>query len=182
MKDRHQLGLPDWLRSHPQAYAQAVERLVQAQRLGYWSASAADRQQLAGLYRELTQAQPLAQPLVGVQRWVEGQLQPLAAPTPMAVSVAPVRGDPQAPSAPARKGVVLQRQPPEPPPQTSLPEGLLLQALALEHARRPFDLERGPLVFALPVGEEWRKVGEKVMVATPRGSQEYEIVNVEAAS
>lgn len=131
VKDRHQLGLPDWLRSHPQAYAQAVERLVQAQRLGYWSASAADRQQLAGLYRELTQAQPLAQPLVGVQRWVEGQLQPLAAPTPMAVSVAPVRGDPQAPSAPARKGVVLQRQPPELPPQTSLPEGLLLQALAL---------------------------------------------------
>lgn len=42
----------------------------------------------------------------------------------------------------------------------------------------------GKLSHASPVGRAVlkRKVGEKVMVATPRGSTEYEIINVEAAS
>ena len=42
----------------------------------------------------------------------------------------------------------------------------------------------GKLSHASPVGRAVlkKKVGEKVMVATPRGSTEYEIVNVEAAS
>ena len=42
----------------------------------------------------------------------------------------------------------------------------------------------GKLSHASPVGRAVlkRRVGEKVMVATPRGSTEYEIVNVEAAS
>ncbi|AHY47252.1 greA: transcription elongation factor GreA [Rubrobacter radiotolerans] len=46
------------------------------------------------------------------------------------------------------------------------------------------DPASGKLSHASPVGKAVlkRKVGEKVMVATPRGSQEYEIVNVEAAS
>ncbi len=42
----------------------------------------------------------------------------------------------------------------------------------------------GKLSHASPVGRAVlkRKVGEKVMVSTPRGATEYEIVNVEAAS
>lgn len=46
------------------------------------------------------------------------------------------------------------------------------------------DPASGKLSHASPVGKAVlrRKVGEKVMVATPRGSTEYEIVNVEAAS
>ncbi|MBA2375907.1 MAG: transcription elongation factor GreA [Actinomycetota bacterium] len=42
----------------------------------------------------------------------------------------------------------------------------------------------GKLSHASPVGKAVlkRKVGEKVKVATPRGSTEYEIINVEAAS
>ena len=42
----------------------------------------------------------------------------------------------------------------------------------------------GKLSHASPVGKAVlkRRVGEKVTVATPRGSTEYEIVNVEAAS
>ena len=42
----------------------------------------------------------------------------------------------------------------------------------------------GKLSHASPVGRAVlrRKVGEKVMVSTPRGAMEYEIVNVEAAS
>jgi transcription elongation factor GreA len=46
------------------------------------------------------------------------------------------------------------------------------------------DPQSGKLSHASPVGRAVlkRKVGEKVTVATPRGSTEYEIVNVEAAS
>ena len=46
------------------------------------------------------------------------------------------------------------------------------------------DPRSGKLSHASPVGRAVlkRKVGEKVMVSTPRGATEYEIVNVEAAS
>jgi transcription elongation factor GreA len=46
------------------------------------------------------------------------------------------------------------------------------------------DPANGKLSHASPVGRAVlrRKVGEKVSVATPRGSTEYEIVNVEVAS
>ncbi|MBA2692871.1 MAG: transcription elongation factor GreA [Rubrobacter sp.] len=46
------------------------------------------------------------------------------------------------------------------------------------------DPASGKLSHASPVGKAVlrRKVGEKVKVATPRGSTEYEIINVEAAS
>ena len=46
------------------------------------------------------------------------------------------------------------------------------------------DPTSGKLSHASPVGKAVlkRKVGEKVMVFTPRGATEYEIVNVEAAS
>jgi transcription elongation factor GreA len=46
------------------------------------------------------------------------------------------------------------------------------------------DPTSGKLSHASPVGRAVlkRKVGEKVMVSTPRGATEYEIVNVEAAS
>jgi transcription elongation factor GreA len=46
------------------------------------------------------------------------------------------------------------------------------------------DPTNGKLSHASPVGRAVlkRKVGEKVTVATPRGSTEYEIVNVEVAS
>lgn len=73
VKDRHRLGVPDWLRSHPQAYAQTLERLIQAARHGHWSPDAATRRELAALYRELTAAAPLAQPSRAVEAWVERQ-------------------------------------------------------------------------------------------------------------
>jgi transcription elongation factor GreA len=46
------------------------------------------------------------------------------------------------------------------------------------------DPTSGKLSHASPVGRAVlkKKVGEKVMVSTPRGATEYEIVNVEAAS
>jgi transcription elongation factor GreA len=46
------------------------------------------------------------------------------------------------------------------------------------------DPTSGKLSHASPVGRAVlrRRVGDKVTVATPRGSTEYEIVNVEVAS
>ena len=71
VRDSHGLDVPAWLRSHPQAYAQTLERLIQAQRQGHWSPDLATRQQLAGLYDELTKQAPLAQELAGVRQWVD---------------------------------------------------------------------------------------------------------------
>ena len=73
VKDKHKLGVPEWLKEHPQAYAQSLERLIQAQRQGYWKADAQTREELAQLYRDLTQAEPLANELPSVRRWADNQ-------------------------------------------------------------------------------------------------------------
>lgn len=130
VKDKHQLGLPQWLKSHPQAYAQTLERLVQAQRLGYWKADAATQQQLASLYNELTQQAPLANPLASVQRWAGQDVAPVQAPP--AASARPSEATPTArsePVPPPVRGVLLQRQPDATP--AVLRAALLAQLLAL---------------------------------------------------
>ncbi len=118
VRDKHQLGLPEWLKEHPQAYAQSLERLVQAQRQGYWQADAETQQQLAQLYQALTRAAPLAAELPSVRRWVEQAAQG-AAPAPAGMAVAtpqstrmPLPPPPAAaPPAAPTLGVLLQRQP-----------------------------------------------------------------------
>jgi cobaltochelatase CobN len=113
VRDKHQLGLPEWLRSHPQAYAQALERLVQAQRLGHWQADAATRQELARLYSELTRTAPLPNELAGVRLWVQQQTRPAPhSPQPAAGPALAASPQAQPPSAvPMPMGVLLQRQP-----------------------------------------------------------------------
>jgi len=69
VNDRHKLGVPKWLASHPQAYAQALERLIQAARLGHWQPDADTRQALARRYREMTRAAPLLNELAAVRDW-----------------------------------------------------------------------------------------------------------------
>jgi cobaltochelatase CobN len=106
VRDKHSLGVPQWLRTHPQAYAQALERLVQAQRLGYWPADESARRQVARLYDELTRAAPLPAELAPVRRWVARHL--AAPPTrPAAPAHAPVAAT--APDRPMQ-GVLLRRQ------------------------------------------------------------------------
>ncbi|WP_028996765.1 cobaltochelatase subunit CobN [Azohydromonas australica] len=139
VRDRHGLGLPQWLRGHPQAYAQVVERLIQAQRLGHWQPDAATRQEVARLYAELTRAAPLAQELKGVRQWVQSQVEPEPVPVAPAVPRAPtpavqpraeVRKEPE-PEPKAvpkpRVGVLLKRQ----PELKATVAPLLSQALAL---------------------------------------------------
>lgn len=106
VRDKHRLGIPQWLRSHPQAYAQALERLVQADRLGHWRPDAATRVELARVYRELTARAPLAGELRPVRQWVEGQL----APPPAPAGLAQPGAVPASLPAPPPRGVLLQRQ------------------------------------------------------------------------
>ncbi|MCE4557035.1 cobaltochelatase subunit CobN [Pelomonas cellulosilytica] len=134
VQDKHRLGVPQWLRQNPQAYAQTLERLIQAERLGYWQPDAATRQQLAQQYRDLTRQAPLANELAGVRRWAEGQ-QPQTVVTPTAAQAQThgARATPgPAPSpTPAVRGLQLQAQPAaETPSKTATAASLLSQALA----------------------------------------------------
>ena len=116
VRDRHQLGLPAWLRTHPQAYAQTLERLVQAQRHGHWKPDTATRNELARLYDELTRAAPLAAELAGVRRWVDGTTRPV----------------PPAQAAPAPAPQPAIQQPATQPPPPAPPTGILLQRQAAQ--------------------------------------------------
>lgn len=69
VKDSHQLGTQAWLRTHPEAYAQTIERLIQAERHGYWQPDQATRQSLATLYNELTTQAPLSAPSEQARAW-----------------------------------------------------------------------------------------------------------------
>lgn len=122
VKDQHRLGLPEWLKSHPQAYAQTLERLIQAQRLGYWPSDAATRRQLASLYRQLTQNQPLPNALPGVSRWVGQTLQPVAAVAAQHSSATPRPQLRPEPEPAARLGQLLQRVEPARQPDTRVLE------------------------------------------------------------
>ncbi|MFN3296104.1 cobaltochelatase subunit CobN [Caldimonas sp.] len=108
VKDRLGLGVPAWLRSHPQAYAQVIERLIQAQRHGHWTPDPATRRELAALYRDLTREAPLAQELAGVRTWVDAHMHG-------ALRASPVRGGiRQAPAVEARPGAEALPSRPEP--------------------------------------------------------------------
>ena len=174
VRDKHQLGLPEWLKEHPQAYAQSLERLVQAQRQGYWQADADTQKQLAQMYQELTRAAPLAAELPSVRRWVEQTAQgtPAADAAPVGLAVATpqspalplpapppqAEAPPAAPTVPAM-GVLLERQPerespdaaqePSPVERMAGIVALLVMALvvlagAAWQARRPFSLSSAP--------------------------------------
>ncbi|WP_295856437.1 cobaltochelatase subunit CobN, partial [uncultured Xylophilus sp.] len=136
VKDRHRLGVPQWLEQHPQAYAQTLERLVQAQRQGYWQADAATQRDLAERYRALTRAEPLAAELASVRRWADARTLPadradVRAPTGMQAATADaalpaVPPAPEAPSAAAavEQGIRLERVP-DPPPAVAAAADLI---------------------------------------------------------
>jgi cobaltochelatase CobN len=140
VRDKHQLGLPEWLKEHPQAYAQSLERLVQAQRQGYWQADAQTQKQLAQTYQALTRAAPLAAELPSVRRWVEQAAQG-AAPTGMAAATP--GSPPQAtPAAPALQTAPPSDDLPAPPPQANHPPAApAVPAMGVLLERQP---ERAP--------------------------------------
>ncbi|QPF75439.1 cobaltochelatase subunit CobN [Roseateles sp. DAIF2] len=129
VRDKQQLGLPEWLQQNKQAYAQALERMIQAERLGYWKPDAATREQLAASYRVLTNEAPLHQELAGVRQWAADQTpQPVRelAPPPQA---APPAAAPAPAEPPPTRGLLLERQEPQKPAAAPLADRLS-QALA----------------------------------------------------
>ncbi len=161
VRDKHRLGLPEWLREHPQAYAQSLERLVQAQRQGYWQADADTQKQLAQVYQELTRAAPLAAELPGVRRWVEqaargASLTGMEVATPKSMPQSAQRPTPQLPPQAtwAAETPLLAADLPTPPPQAQMPPatpavpaiGVLLERQperdSPDRAKEPTALER----------------------------------------
>nr|WP_316640950.1 cobaltochelatase subunit CobN [uncultured Roseateles sp.] len=128
VRDKQGLGLPEWLKQNSQAYAQALERMVQAQRLGYWKPDAGTRKELATLYQDLTRDAPLHQELAAVRQWSAEQLQQpvpaLAAPRPQ-----PQAAPAAAATPPAQRGLLLQQVPQQPSPPAPIVRQLS-QALA----------------------------------------------------
>ena len=161
VRDEHQLGLPQWLKEHPQAYAQSLERLVQAQRQGYWQADADAQKQIAQLYQDLTRAAPLAAELPSVRRWVEraarGESVKLTPPAGMAIAA------PQSPALAAPQPVPAAADLPAPPAQAEAPPsapavpamGVLLERqpeqAASDSATEPSPVERIAGIVALLV-------------------------------
>jgi len=75
VRDRYRKGVPEWLRgNNPQAYAQTLERLIQAVRHGHWQPDAATRRELAGLYRELRRESPPANASRAAGEWADKML------------------------------------------------------------------------------------------------------------
>ena len=139
VQDKHRMGIPQWMRSHPQAFAQTLERLVQAQKQGYWAADEAAQAAVGRLYRELTRDAPLASEMVSVREWVDARdPQPSAgnaglvavrvdAPAPPAMPSPPAAAAPAEPAAPT--ALRLERQP-EPAPAVSAAVERLMQLFA----------------------------------------------------
>ncbi|MFG6442101.1 cobaltochelatase subunit CobN [Roseateles sp. LKC17W] len=148
VRDKQNLGLPQWLQQNKQAYAQALERMIQAERLGYWKPDQVTREQLAATYRTLTKDAPLHQELHSVRQWAADQtlapVRELARPSPQPAPQAAAPAEP-----PPTRGLLLERQQPLPPPATPLADRLsqalawvamaLLMSLgaAWQHRRRP---------------------------------------------
>lgn len=133
VRDKQQLGVPQWLAQNPQAYAQSLERLIQAQRLGYWQPDADTRAELAQRYQALTRQDALHQELPQVRQWVERLL---AGQTPQPLQAPPqVQPQPPATAAPAAappppRGLLLERQPPAPEAPAAPLADRLAQALS----------------------------------------------------
>jgi cobaltochelatase CobN len=144
VQDRHGLGLPQWLRGHPQAYAQVVERLIQAQRLGHWQPDAATRESLARLYSELTRAAPLPEELKGVRQWVQSQIEPAPVPVPATPAPRPAAAPVARPQAQVSKEPMPEAAEPPPPRM-----GILLRRQAEAKAEKVAPLLSQALAFVV---------------------------------
>jgi cobaltochelatase CobN len=85
VRDRYKLGTREWLEGDNRAaFAQTLERMLDAVRLNYWTPDAATRRELAKAYAEAVRATGLRERNTAVQRFVQAELAPRAA-VPMEV-------------------------------------------------------------------------------------------------
>ncbi len=125
VRDRYKLGTREWLEGDNRAaFAQTLERMLDAVRLNYWRPDAATRRELTKAYAEAVRATGLRERNAGVQRFVAAELAPPVAPVPRkpAPSVAPVVASPTPAPAPAQAPAA------EPAPDAAQPvRGLKLE-------------------------------------------------------
>ncbi|MEO6018073.1 MAG: cobaltochelatase subunit CobN, partial [Polaromonas sp.] len=150
VRDQYKLGTREWLEgSNRAAFAQTLERMLDAVRLGYWKPDADTRRELAQAYNEARKASGLRESNAAVQRFAadaavapgESPLQPAAESSAKPASPNPAHEKPAAPeqdaaqttaqSTPVR-GLKLEPQAPQLKAPTSVVHSLAaLWAVAL---------------------------------------------------
>jgi cobaltochelatase CobN len=88
VRDKHHLGMPQFMAQHPQAYAQTLERLVQAVRHGHWQPDAETRKQLAQAYVEQRRVVAPATPQAQAAQWADQAMHQAMHPSAWAEPVA----------------------------------------------------------------------------------------------
>ncbi|MGJ7499067.1 cobaltochelatase subunit CobN [Variovorax sp. ZT5P49] len=91
VRDKYKLGTREWLEGDNRAaFAQTLERMLDAVRLNYWKPDAATRRELARAYAEAVRATGLRERNAGVQRFAQAELSPPAPSHQPRPSVEPV--------------------------------------------------------------------------------------------
>ncbi|UVH60206.1 cobaltochelatase subunit CobN [Variovorax paradoxus] len=97
VRDKYKLGTREWLEGDNRAaFAQTLERMLDAVRLNYWKPDGATRRELARAYAEAVRATGLRERNAGVQRLAQAELSP---PAPSHLPRSPV--EPVVAAAPA---------------------------------------------------------------------------------
>jgi cobaltochelatase CobN len=140
VRDQYQLGTRQWLEGDNRAaFAQTLERMLDAVRLNYWQPDATTRKELVQAYTESLKATGLRESNPLVQRFAAQQLEPAepsATPPRAAAARSALKARPPdtaphpAPNAtnPAVRGLVLE---PHLQPTPSLPVPTVVRVLAL---------------------------------------------------
>jgi cobaltochelatase CobN len=138
VRDQYQLGTRQWLEGDNRAaFAQTLERMLDAVRLNYWQPDDATRKELVQAYTEALKATGLRESNPQVQRFAAQQMQangasPSAAAHPAQAAPHPPRtastsvAEQQSPSV---RGLVLEPQAPSPPTTDTPPVVLSLAGM-----------------------------------------------------
>ncbi|MEG3060910.1 MAG: cobaltochelatase subunit CobN [Comamonas sp.] len=157
VNDKHQLGVKEWMeKNNPHAYAQTMERMLEAARKGYWQTDDKTLATLKDRYQALQQRFGVQAPHQALMDYVAGAADSNALPSQAPAAQAPAAAPPPAseepaaapeppPAPPLITGMQLQKvEPPAPPPPVSLQQWLLwllvlgvVAAGALRQSLRP---------------------------------------------
>ena len=86
VNDKHQLGVREWMeKNNPHAYAQTMERMLEAARKGYWQADKQTLDQLKSRYSELQKSFDVHTANQTFMDYVKQGTDVAAMPTPMAM-------------------------------------------------------------------------------------------------
>ncbi|WP_339090399.1 cobaltochelatase subunit CobN [Variovorax paradoxus] len=121
VRDRYRLGTREWLEGDNRAaFAQTLERMLDAVRLNYWKPDAATRRELAKAYAQAAGATGLRERSAGVERLVRAELAPAAPASRARPAVVPVVVPASAPAPAAEAAPAAEPSPDGLQPVTGL--------------------------------------------------------------